>query len=120
MGIPVHFVFNCSLFRPEVGVRLEKIPDQLFDYSASVTIITEFFDDQKHAVNKELCKVDIVKEIDSQFQRNTCPAVEMPLNLPKSVQACFAALVQYLKDFKLEKILRLTRYGFGNLWSLWL
>ncbi|KAJ7384512.1 Mismatch repair protein msh3 [Desmophyllum pertusum] len=56
--------------RPEDSIRLERMPDQLFDHSTALNQITEFYEEQKPSRNEELCK--------------------------------------YLKDFKLEKILRLT------------
>ena len=85
------------------------MPDQLFDHSASLNHITEFYEEQKPSRNEELCKVNITKELHLNKQEK-CSALEIILNLPKSVQTCFAALIKYLKDFKLEKILRLTRY----------
>ena len=93
------------LCRPEDSIRLERMPDQFFDHSTSLKCITEFYEEQKPARNEELCKVNITQEL----QENSS-ALEIILKLPKSVQSCFAALVKYLKDFRLEKIFRLTRY----------
>ena len=97
-------------YRPEDSIRLERMPDQLFDHAAALNHITEFYDEQKSSRNEELCKVEITREFHSEVQQETRPALEILLSLPKSVQKCFAALIQYLKDFKLEKILRITRY----------
>ena len=103
-------VFSC--YRPEHSIRLERMPDELFEDSTALKHITEFYDRQKPERNEELCKVNIAKESHSNAEQETSPAaLEILLNLPKSVQMCFAALIQYLKDFKLEKILRLTRYS---------
>ena len=81
------------------------MPDQFFDHSTSLKCITEFYEEQKPVRNEELCKVNITQEL----QENSS-ALEIILKLPKSVQSCFAALVKYLKDFRLEKIFRLIRY----------
>ena len=86
------------------------MPDQLFDHATALNHITEFYDEQKSTRNEELCKVEITREFHSEVQQETRPALETLLSLPKSVQICFSALIQYLKDFKLEKILRITRY----------
>ena len=93
------------LCRPEDSIRLERMPDQFFDHSTSLKCITEFYEEQKPARNEELCKVNITQEL----QENSS-ALEIILKLPKSVQSCFAALVKYLKDFRLEKIFRSIRY----------
>ena len=86
------------------------MPDQLFDQLTALNQITEFYDELKPARNAELCLVNIAREsVRSTADQETRPALEILLNLPKSVQICFAALIQYLKDFKLEKILGLTR-----------
>jgi len=82
------------------------MPDRLFDHSAALNRITEFYEEQRPVRNADVCKVDITRESNKQEK---CSALEMILKLPKSVQTCFAALIQYLKDFKLERILRLTR-----------
>ena len=81
------------------------MPDQFFDHSTSLKCITEFYEEQKPVRNEELCKVNITQEL----QENSS-ALEIILKLPKSVQSCFAALVKYLKDFRLEKIFSLIRY----------
>ena len=81
------------------------MPDQFFDHSTSLKCITEFCEEQKPVRNEELCKVNITQEL----QENSS-ALEIILKLPKSVQSCFAALVKYLKDFRLEKIFRSIRY----------
>ncbi|XP_029192324.2 DNA mismatch repair protein Msh3-like isoform X1 [Acropora millepora] len=94
--------------RPGDSIRLERIPDQLFDQTASLKLLTDFFSERKREVNGEICKVNIGKDGHSQDRQSACAPVEVLLNLPKSVQSCLAALVQYLQDFKLEKILRLT------------
>lgn len=85
------------------------MPDHLFDHIAALNHITEFYDEQKPTRNEELCKVNIAREFQPHDQQEKRPALEILLSLPKSVQICFAALIQYLKEFKLEKILRLTR-----------
>ena len=82
------------------------MPDQFFDHSTSLKCITEFYEEQKPVRNEELCKVNITQE---NTQENSS-ALEIILKLPKSVQSCFAALVKYLKDFRLEKIFRSIRY----------
>lgn len=87
------------------------MPDQLFDHSAALNNITEFYEEYKPVRNEEICNVIIVRDANEQEK---CSALEMILKLPKSVQTCFAALIHYLKDFKLEKILRLTRYAYLN------
>lgn len=81
--------------------------DELFDHSAALNNITEFYEEHKPTRNEEICKVNIIRDSNEQEK---CSALEIILKLPKSVQTCFAALIHYLKDFKLEKILRLTRY----------
>ena len=83
------------------------MPDRLFDHSAALNRITEFYEEQRPVRNADVCKVNVTRESNEQEK---CSALEMILKVPKSVQTCFAALVQYLKDFKLERILRLTRY----------
>ena len=83
--------------------------DQLYEESAVLKQITEFYDQHMSARNHELCKVNIERESPLNADQETATALEVLLNLPKSVQMCFAALIQYLQDFKLEKILRLTR-----------
>lgn len=83
------------------------MPDRLFDHSAALNRITEFYEEHRPVQNEDVCKVNIIRESNEQQK---CSALEMILKLPKSVQTCFAALIQYLKDFKLERILRLTRY----------
>lgn len=83
------------------------MPDQMFENSAALNRITEFYEDQRSVRNEDICKVNIATESNEQEK---CSAMEMILKLPKSVQTCFAALIEYLKDFKLERILRLTRY----------
>lgn len=83
------------------------MPDRLFDHSAALNCITEFYEEHRPVRNEDVCKVNITRESNEQQK---CSALEMILKLPKSVQMCFAALIQYLKDFKLERILRLTRY----------
>ena len=90
------------------------MPDQLFEESAILKQITEFYDKQTHERNNELCQVKIARESSSAEQESS-PALEVLLNLPKTVQICFAVLIQYLQDFKLEKILRLTRYSHNAL-----
>ena len=93
--------------RPEDSIRLERMPDKLFDHSAALNHVTEFYDEQTApGRNEEICKVNITRDSNEQEK---CSALEIILKLPKSVQTCFAALIHYLKDFKLEKILRLTR-----------
>ena len=82
---------------------------ELYEESAVLKEITEFYDQQMSERNHELCKVNIERESPSNADQETSPALEILLNLPKSVQKCFAALIRYLQDFKLEKILRLTR-----------
>ena len=106
----LHSILAYFHFRPGDSIRLEKIPDQLFDQTASLKLLTDFFSERKREVNGEICKVNIGKDVHSQDRQSACAPVEVLLNLPKSVQSCLAALVQYLQDFKLEKILRLTRY----------
>jgi len=83
------------------------MPDRLFDHSAALNRITEFYEEQRPVRNADVLKVNVTSESNKQEK---CSAFEMILKLPKSVQTCFAALIQYLKDFKLERILRLTRY----------
>ena len=83
------------------------MPDQMFDHSAALNRITEFYEEQRPVRNEDVCKVNIAR---GSKEEEKCSALEMILKLPKSVQTCFAALIQYLKDFKLERILRLTRY----------
>lgn len=83
------------------------MPDQMFENSAALNRITEFYEDQRPVRNEDICKVNIATESNEQEK---CSAMEMILKLPKSVQTCFAALIEYLKDFKLERILRVTRY----------
>lgn len=106
----LHSILAYFHFRPGDSIRLERIPDQLFDQTASLKLLTDFFSERKREVNGEICKVNIGKDGHSQDRQSACAPVEVLLNLPKSVQSCLAALVQYLQDFKLEKILRLTRY----------
>ena len=106
----LHSIVAYFHFRPGDSIRLERIPDQLFDQTASLKLLTDFFSERKREVNGEICKVNIGKDVHSQDRQSACAPVEVLLNLPKSVQSCLAALVQYLQDFKLEKILRLTRY----------
>lgn len=101
--------FQIFWYRPEHGIRLERMPGKLFDHSAALKHITEFYDEQKPVRNEEVCKVNISRKLPSKAEQEECPALEILLSLPKSVQMCFAALIQYLKDFKLEKVLRLTR-----------
>ncbi|KAL9986291.1 hypothetical protein ACROYT_G000415 [Oculina patagonica] len=91
--------------RPEDSIRLERMSDQQFDHSAALNCITEFYEKQKPVRNEEICKVNITTDSNEQEK---CSALEIILKLPKSVQTCFAALIHYLEDFKLEKVLRLT------------
>ena len=83
------------------------MPNQMFDHSAALNRITEFYEEQRSVRNEDVCKVNVARESNEEGK---CSALEMILKLPKSIQTCFAALIQYLKDFKLERILRLTRY----------
>ena len=83
--------------------------DQLYEESAVLKQITEFYNQQMPVRNHQLCKVNIERESLLNADQETSTVLEVLLNLPKSVQMCFAALIQYLQDFKLEKILRLTR-----------
>jgi len=83
--------------------------DQLYEESAVLKQITKFYDQPLPERNPQLCKVNIERESPLNADQETSTALEVLLNLPKLVQMCFAALIQYLQDFKLEKILRLTR-----------
>ena len=102
-----HIYFLKNSHRPEDSIRLERMPGQLFDNSAALNRITGFYEDQKPVRKEEICKVNITRESNEQEK---CSALEIILKLPKSVQTCFAALIQYLKDFKLERILGITRF----------
>ena len=102
-----HISFCLISYRPEDSIRLERMPDRQFDHSAALNRITEFYEEQRPVRNADVCKVNVTRESNEQEK---CSALEMILKVPKSVQTCFAALIQYLKDFKLERILRLTRY----------
>ena len=79
----------------------------MFDNSAALNCITEFYEEQRPVRNEEVCKVNVTRESNEQEKRS---ALEIILKLPKSVHTCFAALIQYLKDFKLERILRVKRF----------
>ncbi|XP_073243311.1 DNA mismatch repair protein Msh3-like isoform X3 [Porites lutea] len=100
--------YVTRLQRPEDSIRLEKMADQLYEESAVLTQITKFYDQPLPERNPQLCKVNIERESPLNADQETSTALEVLLNLPKSVRMCFAALIQYLQDFKLEKILRLT------------
>ena len=67
------------------------MPDQMFDHSAALNHITEFYEEQRPVRNEDICKVNIARESSEQEK---CSAMEMILKLPKSVQTCFAALIQ--------------------------
>lgn len=115
-------VLSVPLYcRPEDVVRLERLPDESFDHSSATRCISEFYETEASEVNSELCKLQIPSSgsvacvSNSDPCEKTCssnPALQMAINLPKTVQICFAALVRYLKDFKLEKVLRMTRWNF--------
>ena len=83
--------------------------DELYEESAVLKQITEFYNQQMPERNHQLCKMNVERESPLNADQETSTALEVLLNLPKSVRMCFAALIQYLQDFKLEKILRLTR-----------
>ncbi|KAK2548691.1 DNA mismatch repair protein Msh3 [Acropora cervicornis] len=70
--------------RPGDSIRLERIPDQLFDQTASLKLLTDFFSERKREVNGEICKVNIGKDVHSQDRQSACAPVEVLLNLPKS------------------------------------
>ena len=73
-------------------MREERIQEAAFDMSTSVRRITDFFDSEG-------------KDAKGGARLGSV------LALPPAVQTCMAALIDHLRAFKLERVLRLT----GNL-----
>uniref|UniRef100_T1II89 DNA mismatch repair protein MSH3 n=1 Tax=Strigamia maritima TaxID=126957 RepID=T1II89_STRMM len=70
-------------------IRIEKQPDDLFDYVTAITKVSKFFEEEENM------KGDL----------------QTVLSMQAPVISCFAALISYLRKFNLEKILVLATHS---------
>lgn len=101
-------------FRDEDRIRLERIEEKRFDPESAVSSIKEFYE-KELSKDTTKCTVSLPCSLQTRVNEGLCkseegPSLHIAINLPKSVQVCLAALIYYLKDFRLEKVLQITRY----------
>ena len=101
-----------SFSREEERIRLEKIEDWRFSVDSAMKIITEFYE-RESSLDKTKCNVQLPGSLPNEAGDTVDESWKSPLHtvvhLPKSVQVCLVALIDYLRDFRLERVLRLTR-----------
>ncbi|XP_070542111.1 DNA mismatch repair protein Msh3-like isoform X2 [Ptychodera flava] len=82
---------TASSFRKEDRIRVERMEDQVFQYISAFKLVSDFYNSASQQMSsKEGCKLQ-----------------EM-VNLPKAAICCLAALIKYLQEFGLDKVLKLT------------
>ncbi|XP_077988845.1 DNA mismatch repair protein Msh3-like [Glandiceps talaboti] len=81
---------TASCFRKEDRIRVERIEDDIFEYNSAFQAVSDFYHTSQTTNNPKASKLQ-----------------EM-VNLPRPVISCLSALMKYLQEFNLEKVLKLT------------
>ena len=85
----------------EDRIRLERIEDRKFDTETAVKTILEFYEKESSE--------STTGEIKGYRNYQEESSLHVAINLSKSIQVCLEALIYYLKDFRLERVLQITR-----------
>jgi len=93
-------------FRPEDAIRIEEIPNKHFSHEAALKVITDFTEEMKNGDRTQgsVTDKDVETTIDDSSENTLLQRIN---NLPQNAQICYAVLTRYLKDFKLDRVLRL-------------
>ncbi|XP_038077644.1 DNA mismatch repair protein Msh3-like [Patiria miniata] len=83
-------------------IRIERMDNEHFDYSEALDVVTAFYslEDER----------DEEQETEKWKQRRDCAnrKLQEVINLPVPVICCLAALLRYLKEFNLHRVLKMT------------
>lgn len=91
------------LLSSEDSIRVEELPSKYFTSESANHLIEEFASQEKNLnTDKDIENATEDSVLDTTGQRIT--------SLPLSARLCYAVLYRYLKDFKLGRVLSLTRF----------
>ncbi|KAK3732903.1 hypothetical protein QZH41_012683, partial [Actinostola sp. cb2023] len=100
-------LFASQAIRPEDAIRIEEIPNKHFSHEAALKVITDFTEEMKNGDRTQgsVTDKDVETTIDDSSENTLLQRIN---NLPQNAQICYAVLTRYLKDFKLDRVLRLS------------
>jgi hypothetical protein len=103
--LKVKCLHTLCFVRQEDSIRIEEITNEQFIHDEALKIITSFTEEVKKQ-NRNETEEHHDTSADGSSENTLLQRI---VNLPRTSQICFATLVRYLKDFKLEGVMKLSR-----------
>ena len=100
--------------RATAGVRLEKLPEEWFDYHKAHTTVTNFYG-SSHTLSDDHTPSDHTpcssgaSDGSSEELAAMAGSLQVVINLPPTALCALGALIKHLEPFRLQRVLRLTR-----------